>query len=284
MKLGINSYCYHRFFGDWYPDLQTDPGRRMTVWDFLDRAHALGAEGVSLECCYLPAPTDAFLASLRERLETFGMEPVWAWGHPNGLGSGTLPEAAEDLVRHLDAARRVGARVMRICGGGRRTRPAIWAEHKAKLVAMLRRLCQPAERAGVVMAIENHLDMLGEEMAELIEAVGSPWLGVCLDTGNNLRLSEDPMAVARRLAPFARATHVKSLAAYKGDPKTFGFWPSVPLGEGLVDIAEVVRLLRQADYRGLLAVEIDYLDPRCGDDEDAAVAASVAYLRRLLAA
>ncbi|MGH7210794.1 MAG: sugar phosphate isomerase/epimerase family protein [Acetobacteraceae bacterium] len=284
MKIGIDSYCYHRFFGDWYPDLQTDPGRRMTVWDFLDRAHALGVEGVSLECCYLPEPTDAFLGSLRERLEVLGMEPVWAWGHPNGLGSGTLPHAAEDLVRHLDVARRVGARVMRICGGGRRTRPASWAEHKAKLVAMLQRLCVPAERAGVVMAIENHIDLLGEEMAELIEAVGSPWLGVCLDTGNNLRLCEDPMAVARRLAPFARATHVKSLAAYKGDPKTFGFWPSVPLGEGLVDVAEVVRLLRQADYRGLLAVEIDYLDPRCGDDEDAAVAASVAYLRRLLAA
>jgi sugar phosphate isomerase/epimerase len=284
MKIGIDSYCYHRFFGDWYPDLQTDPGRRMTVWDFLDRADALGVAGVSLECCYLPEPTDAFLGRLRERLEALGMEPVWAWGHPNGLGSGTLPEAAEDLVRHLDAARRVGARVMRICGGGRRTRPASWAEHKAKLVPMLQRLCEPAERAGVVMAIENHIDMLGEEMAELIQAVGSPWLGVCLDTGNNLRLCEDPMAVVRRLAPFARATHVKSLAAYKGDPKTFGFWPSVPLGEGLVDIAEVVHLLRQADYRGLLAVEIDYLDPRCGDDEDAAVAASVAYLRRLLAA
>ncbi len=283
MKIGINSYCYHRFFGDWYPDLQTDPGRRMTVWDFLDRAHALGAEGVSLECCYLPEPTDAFLASLRERLEALGIEPVWAWGHPNGLGSGTLPEAAEDLVRHLDAARRVGARVMRICGGGRRTRPATWAEHKAKLVPLLRRLCGPAERTGVVMAIENHIDLLAEEMAELIDAVGSPWLGVCLDTGNNLRMSEDPMAVARRLAPFARATHVKSLAAHQGDPKTFGFWPSVPLGEGLIDVAEVVRLLRQADYRGLLAVEIDYLDPRYGGDEDAAVAASVTYLRTLLA-
>ncbi len=283
MKIGIDSYCYHRFFGDWYPDLQTDPGRRMTVWDFLDRAHALGAEGVSLECCYLPEPTDAFLASLRERLEALGIEPVWAWGHPNGLGSGTLPEAAEDLVRHLDAARRVGARVMRICGGGRRTRPATWAEHKAKLVPLLRRLCGPAERTGVVMAIENHIDLLAEEMAELIDAVGSPWLGVCLDTGNNLRMSEDPMAVARRLAPFARATHVKSLAAHQGDPKTFGFWPSVPLGEGLIDVAEVVRLLRQADYRGLLAVEIDYLDPRYGGDEDAAVAASVTYLRTLLA-
>ena len=284
MRLGIDSYCYHRFFGDWYPDLQTDPGRRMTVWDFLDRAHALGAEGVSLECCYLPEPTDGFLGSLRERLERLGMEPVWAWGHPDGLGSGTRPEAAEDLVRHLDAARRVGASVMRICGGGRRTRPASWAEHKAKLVPILRRLCGPAERAGVVMAIENHIDMLAEQMAELIAAVGSPWLGVCLDTGNNLRMGEEPTAVVRTLAPLARATHIKSVAPHQGDPKSFGYWPSVPLGEGVVDITEVVSLLGKADYRGLLAVEIDYLDPRWpGGDEDSAVAASVATLRRVLA-
>ena len=281
MKIGIDSYCYHRFFGDWYPDLQTDPGRRMTVWDFLDRAHALGAEGVSLECCYLPEPTDAFLGSLRERLETLGMEPVWAWGHPNGLGSGTLPEAAEDLVRHLDAARRVGARVMRICGGGRRTRPASWSEHKAKLVPLLQSVLEPAERNGVVMAIENHLDMLADEMVELITAIDSPWLGVCLDSGNNLRLFEDPLVVAAKLAPYARATHLKSLTAWRGDPKSFQFWPSVPLDQGAVDIAEVVRLLKTAHYTGLLAVEVDYLHPAYGD-EDTAVARSLDYLRTLL--
>ncbi|HEX4261402.1 MAG TPA: sugar phosphate isomerase/epimerase family protein [Acetobacteraceae bacterium] len=284
MKIGIDSYCYHRFFGDWYPDIQTDPGRCMDVWDFLDRAHVLGVAGVSLECCYLPAPTDDFLARLRARLAELGIEPVWAWGHPNGLGSGTLPEAAADLVRHLDAARRVGAGVMRICGGGRRTRPASWSEHKARLVPMLRRLCDDAERAGVVMAIENHIDMLGHEMAELIEAVGSPWLGVCLDTGNNLRMGEDASAVVRLLAPLARATHVKSLVRRDGDPAAFATWPSVPLGEGAVDIAEVLRVLRTAGYRGLLAVEVDYLDPAWPGDEDAAVAASISYLRTLLPA
>mgnify|MGYP003602405915 CR=1 FL=1 len=49
MKIGIDSYSYHRFFGEWYAGLQEDPGTRMTVLDFLDRAVDLGAEGVSLE-------------------------------------------------------------------------------------------------------------------------------------------------------------------------------------------------------------------------------------------
>jgi hypothetical protein len=78
VKIGIDSYCYHRFFGDWYPGLQADPGRRMTVWDFLERARGLGAEAVSLEACYLPA-TDAFLGRLRDTLDEQGFERVWAW-------------------------------------------------------------------------------------------------------------------------------------------------------------------------------------------------------------
>lgn len=282
MQIGIDSYCYHRFFGDWYPDLQADPGRRMTVWDFLDRARALGVEGVSLESCYMPEPTDAFIDRLRASLAEYRLGAVWAWGHPSGLGSGTKPEAVEDLVRHLGIARRLGVRVMRICGGGRRTRPASWPEHKAKLVPLLQSVLEPAERNGVVMAIENHLDMTADELLELIGAIDSPWLGVCLDTGNNLRLFEDPVVVAEKLAPYARATHVKSLISWRGDPKTFQFWPSVPLDAGAVDIAAVVRLLRAANYDGLLAVEVDYLHPQYGD-EDAAIARSLDYLRGLVA-
>jgi sugar phosphate isomerase/epimerase len=117
---------------------------------------------------------------------------------------------------------------------------------------------------------------------DLVRSLDSPWLGVCLDTGNNLRLHEDPVVVAEKLAPLARATHVKDIGVCRGDPKEFAFWPSVPLGEGLVDLGRVVGLLRRAGYRGLLAIEVDYLHPDYGD-EDRAVAASVKYLKELLA-
>jgi sugar phosphate isomerase/epimerase len=118
-------------------------------------------------------------------------------------------------------------------------------------------------------------------MVDVITALDSPWLGVCLDTGNNLRLHEDPRVVAEKLAPFARATHVKDIGVQRGDPRDFAFWPSVPLGRGLVDVGHVVALLKKARYRGLLAIEVDYLHPEYGE-EDRAVAASVKYLNGLL--
>jgi hypothetical protein len=43
----------------------------------------------------------------------------------------------------------------------------------------------------------------------------------------------------------------------------------------------VIGFLRQAKYDGLLAIEVDYLHPKYGD-EDRAVAKSVKYLKTLL--
>jgi sugar phosphate isomerase/epimerase len=282
MKIAIDSYCYHRYFGEAYAGLQPPAERAMTVWDFLRRARRLGVAGVSLESCFLTCDGD-FLHRLRDALDGYGFERVWAWGHPDGLRSGEDRRAARDLVAHLAHAQAVGAGVMRIVGGNRRTRPASFAQHKRRLGGMLRKLVPAAQDHGIVLALENHIDLTADELVDLVRAVDSPWLGVCLDTGNNLRLHEDPVAVAEKLAPLARATHVKDIGVRRGDPKEFAFWPSVPLGKGLVDLGRVIGLLRKARYRGLLAIEVDYLDPDYGP-EDRAVAASVKYLKGLLAA
>ncbi len=96
---------------------------------------------------------------------------------------------------------------------------------------------------------------------------------------------QHPLEVAKKLAPWTRATHIKDITAQRGDPRTFAFWPSVPLGDGLVEIPAILDVLRAQDYTGLLAVEIDYLHPRYmagGADEEAALAQSLDYLRGLL--
>jgi len=281
MKIAIDSYCYHRYFGEVYQGVQQPPDRVMTVWSFLQRAKRLGVEGVSLESCYLPTDAD-FLKRLRETLDSYGFARVWAWGHPVGLCSGTNRQAAKDLLAHLPHARAVGASVMRIVGGNRRTVPESYVEHKRRLVRMLKSFLPAAEDHGIVLAIENHIDLTADQMVDVIRTIDSPWLGVCLDTGNNLRLFEDPVVVAEKLAPLARATHVKDLGVRRGDPKEFFFWPSVPLGKGLIDLPKVLGYLRAAGYNGLLAIEVDYLHPEYGS-EDRAVSQSVKYLKSLLA-
>ncbi|MDB5847603.1 MAG: sugar phosphate isomerase/epimerase, partial [Rhodoferax sp.] len=219
--------------------------------------------------------------ALAERLKVLQLECVWAWGHPGGLRSGEAPEQVADLKRHTAIAAAVGASVMRICCGGRRTRPADWPTHKASLLPLLRDATAHAQDHGVTLAIENHIDFLADELVELVETVDSPCLGVCLDTANNLRMLEDPAVAIEKLAPFARATHVKDVTAQGGNPRDFAFWPSVPLGRGLIDLPRAFKALRQHGYTGLLALEIDYLHPDYTDG-DRAIAESIDYMRSLL--
>lgn len=278
MKIWIDSYCYHRYFGEIYPGLERDPGQRMTLADFVAKAVDLGAEGVSLESFVLPDVSEAAIGGLKDQLDRAGLTRVWAWGHPKGLGSGTAPDALIDLKSHVRVAAGLGAKVMRICAGGRSTRTLPWKDHLAMLVPLL----TDADDCDVTLAIENHIDLLADEFVELLSRVDHPRVGVCLDTANNLRMLEDPLDIARKLAPFVRATHIKDVVAYRGSPKDFSFWPSVPTGKGLIDIPEIIRVLLQAGYDGLLAIEIDYLHPD-HDGEDAAIAESLATLRGYLA-
>jgi hypothetical protein len=73
MKTGIDSYCYHRFFGEVYPQ-QRAPSKSMTLEDFLLRAHELGVDGVSLESCFLPRLDLGYLAAIRGLLDSYKLE------------------------------------------------------------------------------------------------------------------------------------------------------------------------------------------------------------------
>ncbi len=286
MKIGIDSYCFHRYFGETYP-FQRPTERRWTVDDFLTFAQRMGVDGVSLESCFFPKLGTRVLKKVRARLDALGFERVWAWGHPAGLEGGKSKRAANDLAKHFGYAQAIGAKTMRIVGGNRSHRDEPIPRVLRRLAARLKELVKVAEDHGVVMAYENHIDLRADELLELLAVVDSPWLGVNLDTGNNIRLGEDPADECRKLAPFTRATHVKDIGIeLRGKccaPKEFAFWPSVPLGTGLVDLPAVVNALRAANYDGLYCIETDYLREDC-PDEETAVEQSVAYLRALAAA
>jgi 3-oxoisoapionate decarboxylase len=197
------------------------------------------------------------------------------------LESGTASQALGDLKRNVEIAAALGATVMRICAGGRRTRTLSRPQHKALLVPLLTQAADFAAAKNVVLAIENHIDLLADELLELMTTLNHPALGVCLDTASNLRMFEDAMVAIEKLAPYAKAVHLKDITAFRGSPRDFGFWPSVPLGQGLIDIPKALALLRRANYTGLLALEIDYLHPSY-NGEEAAITQSLGYLRKTL--
>jgi sugar phosphate isomerase/epimerase len=284
-KIGVDNFSYHRYFG-WIMPGQSDPGKRWTLDDFLKRAGELELDVVSLETCFLPTLDRPFLETLRKKLSDRNLEGMLSWGHPRGLETGKNPAAAEDLKKTVEAAKFLGTRVLRIvCGGlaDRLQEPV--PLQKERILKMLPGLVEHARAHDVVLAMENHLDFTADEQVEILQKINSPNLRVTLDTGNNLRNLEDPLEIVRKLAPFAAATHIKDiLATGKGNPATEWrrFWPSAPLGRGIIDLPEALRILRENNYRGALNLEIDFLDPRW-PDEDEAVAESITYLRKIAA-
>src|SRR5437899_6732902 len=121
MKVAIDSYCYHRFFGEIYPQ-QTAPPQSMTLEDFLRRARELGVDGVSVESCFIPSLDAGYLAQVRALLDEYGLERVFAWGHPDGLEGGANQSTYHEMIRGFESARQIGAKVMRVVGSSLRFR------------------------------------------------------------------------------------------------------------------------------------------------------------------
>ena len=282
MKIGIDSYCFHRFFGEVYPQ-QKQPPFQMTMDDFLDYAKELGVDGVSLESCFFPSFDREYLADLKAKLDQYGFDRVYAWGHPDGLERGQKPEEYEAMVRSIDYAVAIGADVMRVVGSSFTWRKEPHGPQVKALIEQFRRAVPLAEQAGVKMAVENHIDFTGDEMVAMIEAVGSPNFGINFDTGNFLRLLDDPIKGMEKLAKYTFATHIKDLKINPdAAPDDWYFFSSAPVGDGLIDNVALARMLKDAGYQGFLAVETDFLHPDYGDDEHAAVRKSVAALRGIV--
>lgn len=285
MRIGIDSYCYHRQFGEVYQQ-QRPAVQRMTLENFIDRADALKVDGVSLESCFIPERHDpGYLTATRERLDGLGLDRVYAWGHPDGLERGANPATYADLLLEIPRAARLGAAVMRIVGSSLLFR---FEDHQLQiraLIAQLREAVKVAADHGVKLAIENHIDFTAREILQIIEGVESPHLGVNFDTGNFARLLDDPIKGMDLLAKHTLATHIKDLRINPcASPDDWFFFSSVPVGCGFIDNLQLARRLQRAGYQGFLAIEIDFLHPDFKDDEDAAVAEGVAGLRAIATA
>jgi sugar phosphate isomerase/epimerase len=281
MKVGIDSYCYHRYFGEIYRD-QTDPGTRWSFHDFVRRAGELGVDDVSLESCFFDSLEPGYLAELGAVLDEHGLSRVLAWGHPDGLEGGRNQQAWRQMNALIPKAVCIGARIMRIVASSLMFRFEPHGPQIEAVVGMLNESAKIAADHGVVLALENHIDYTSAEILEILERVGSDALKVNFDTGNTLRMMEDPVAAARRLGPYTVATHTKDVEACRHvRPEEWYFFSSVPVGTGLIDIPGVVRALAESGYQGVLAVESDH--HKDNQDEDRLVARSVAYLKTLLA-
>ena len=174
----------------------------------------------------------------------------------------------------------IGANILRIVGGSKRTAQEPHGPALERIATVIIQHClRPAERAGVVLAFENHWDYTADEVLGLIRRVDSPWLKVTFDSGNALRVGDDPVEAARKLAPYIVCTNLKDI----GEPTAGATdwraeFPCVPLGRGRINHAAICRIMEEAHSPALHALEMDRPREDCLD-EDAYARECAGYLR-----
>ncbi|HEY7030830.1 MAG TPA: sugar phosphate isomerase/epimerase family protein [Thermomicrobiales bacterium] len=141
-----------------------------------------------------------------------------------------------------------------------------------------------AEAEDLKLAFENHADYRCTDLIEhVVNPIGSPALGIKLDTGNAPLVIEDAVDAARASARVCYATHFKEMFISPVTPDG-GKIVGAPLGRGHCRLDEVARILHEQapDPENLiLSVEIGWMPPN--EDYFEWLEESVAWCRRELA-
>lgn len=279
MRVGVDGYTFHRLLGEIRIG-EEDPGERLPDGGpaVVEEARALGVDAVSLETCYLAAPTGLDVDRLRGA--AMGLELALSWGAPDGLEFGRNAQALAELVEWIDLAPALGCRLMRVVAAGPRLRA--YAEDWPNAVEPLRIAAARASARGIELALENHGDLTAAQIGALLEAIDDPALGVCFDTANAARVGDDVLEATRLLGRYVRMVHLKDVEPPGNAADPVAGPRSLPYGEGIVPLDSVLDELTAAGFDGLVCVEIAQLGP--GVDERDLAASCIAWLRAWLAA
>jgi 3-oxoisoapionate decarboxylase len=228
------------------------PGHRLGLDNFAVRAMGWKAPrlvdySASLGCTSLfISDLDAFdslddvaLAKIREQAAAKGLQihlGTWSVCPTSKVFKPNRGTADEHLALGIRAAKALGSPVIRVVLGtweDRLTDGGI-DRHIESLLAVCRRQRSRALDSGVKVAIENHAgDMHSTELARLVEAAGTDYVGVNFDSGNALWTLEDPIDALGNLGRYTVTTSLRDSAVWETPNGAAVAWTA--MGEGQID-------------------------------------------------
>ncbi len=271
MRLGVSSHTYAWAIG--VPGY-APPRSPLDAFGLVRKAVALGVPVVQIaDNLPLHTLTASALGDLKGLASDSHLQ----------LEVGTAGIAEELLRTYLQVARDLGAPILRTLLDVNGQEPSV-----EECIDRLRSVIREFEQAGVCLAIENHDRFSARTLADIIAAVASPQLGVCLDTANSLGCGEDIRTVASELAPWVVNLHIKDFQVTRL-PHHKGFTvEGAPAGEGRLDIPALLSMLQDRPESMTAIVEL-WLSPAADVEltiqrEDRWATESVAYVRKCLEA
>ncbi len=265
MRLGLGTYACAWAIG--VPGYE--PQCPMTPSDFLARAAGLGL-------CLVQIADNMPL----DRLQTADLKSLLeqARGLRIDVEVGTRGIRHDHLRKYLDLALMFGSPILRIVIDTGDHYPS-----PEEVVGTLDSIAPEFERAGVILAVENHDRFPAATLANIIESIGSSHVGICLDTVNSFGALEAPDAVLRSLGRHVVNLHVKDFQIRRA-PHMMGFAvEGCPAGEGRLDIPWLLGALSETGRNPNAILELwpppePFLEDTIRKEEAWGVA-SIRYLR-----
>ena len=223
-------------------------------FDILEHCRSLGLGAVRMN---LPSPDLDAVRQLRKKVESYGMRVIISLAPPKEAAAVPTYDAAVRAVSEL------GAVTTHASFTARRYEEFDTFEAFKASFERHQRSVERAEpilrKHKVKLAIENHKGWRAAEHVAWIERLGSEWVGACYDFGNNIALCEDPAETLRLLAPVTIYVSFKDMAV---EPHADGFLLSeMALGDGMLDIPGMVKVLQQKDQNMIFALEMITREP-----------------------
>ncbi len=273
--IGVSTYSFWQF-----------RGQRMPMEACIDKAAAMGFDGVEILHIQMQDDSNATLQKLKRQAFSLGL-PLMGFSTHQSFVSPDAEERAANVKKTLsqiEIAYRMGIPTMRINTGRWGTiksfdefmahkgiEPALEGHTEEEafgwVIRSIEQLLPRAEECGVILGLENHwgLGRTAKGVLRIVETIQSPWLQMTLDTGNFLENSYEQMeAMAASDVPIAL---VQAKTYYGG-----GRWYALDL-----DYARIGSILRKHHYQGWISLEFEG-----NEDAETAVPKSLAMLREHL--
>ena len=206
---------------------------------------------------------------LRNLLAENGLDLVSVYTGANFIYSDILPDEMHRIRQAAELAAAFGAQHLVVGGGARRAAGTVGTDYD-RLAEELDRANEIAADHGLTACYHPHLGTIVESPEEIERVMARTRIGFCPDTAHLAAGGGDPAALIRRYADRVSHVHLKDLDRASGQ--------FLPLGQGALDLAEILRAVRDIGYDNWLIVELDAYN---GDPREAA-AISKTYLDKLL--
>lgn len=184
-------------------------------------------------------------------------------------------EAEIERVKHnVDIAHRLGVKYMRHDVASRAIQECTIAQFEADLGIMVqacRVIADYAAQYSIITSVENHgfYIQASDRVQRIIHAVDRPNFRTTLDIGNFMCVDEDPVSAVKKNISYASVVHLKDFyvrPSYQnpgeGWFQTSGgnFLRGAIIGQGDIDIREVIKIIKQSGYSGYVSIEFEGME------------------------